>query len=345
MVNLCKDYNFSNSDEFYMTLALSAALKYQGLTFPNPAVGCVILDTNQKIISIKAHEKAGSSHAELSAIKDAYITLTNDHTLKKIDDANEIYRFLIKNHNDKFKGFTIFITLEPCNHQGSTPPCSILLSTLGFKRVVIGTLDPNKTAAGGYDHLLSSKIDVKLGVCERECKEIIEPFVKWQETNFIFFKLAQTINGVIDGGTISSLASRKFTHKIRNKIDLIVIGGNTVRVDRPILDSRLVGGRAPDVLIYSKKKDFDKSIALFNVKNRKVFIENSFEKLKDYKYIMIEGGQNMLEATKKITDWYLFFISSNFKKGKEMQLDLSLKKLHIDQCGTDTQVWYKRGAF
>jgi phosphate:Na+ symporter len=55
--------------------------------------------------------------------------------------------------------------------------------------------------------------------------------------------------------------------------------------------------------------------------------------------------RNMLEATKKITDWYLFFISSNFKKGKELQLDLSLKKLHIDQCGIDTQVWYKRGAF
>lgn len=329
------------NDEFYMGLALKEAWKFQGVTYPNPAVGALILDADSKIISIKAHEKAGSFHAELNAVLDAYKKITNDKSVDKYHDPNHIYEYLVGNHNYIFKDFTIYITLEPCNHQGKTPPCSFLLNVLGFKRVIIGSLDPNKIASGGCEYLISYGVDVKTGILKKECDNLIEPFVKWQQDSFIFFKMAHTLNGVYSGGVISSKESRTFVHDIRDKIDLLVIGGNTVRVDRPTLDCRLSGGEAPDVLIYSKEKDFDISIPLFKVKGRSVFIEDNFEKLKDYRYVMIEGGQGMFEATKEIVDWYLFFVSPDIKEGKKIESSLKMKKIHIAENCEDIALWCK----
>ena len=116
---------------------------------------------------------------------------------------------------------------------------------------------------------------------QQECDELLSPFVAWQSHQpFVFFKLALSKNGVARGGIITSEASRTMVHRLRDKCDLLVIGGNTVRTDRPLLDARLCDGMAPDVLIYSRQNDFDSSIPLFSVKNRKVLIENSFEKVR-----------------------------------------------------------------
>lgn len=327
---------------FYIDLALNEAWKYQGLTYPNPAVGAVVVK-NGKILSVAAHKAAGEPHAEVLAIKEAYYYLTNDKKILDIKSSEKLHEFLNENAKNLFNDATIYITLEPCAHYGKTPPCSLLIKNLKFKEVVYAVDDPNKKASGGGEFLKKSGIKVTKGVREKEGYELIEPFLRWSKDRFIFFKLAQTLNGVITGGTISSLASREYVHKLRDKIDLLIIGGNTVRVDRPTLDSRLVGGKAPDILIYSKKDGFDKNIPLFNVKSRKVKISDNFDIIQDYKFIMIEGGEGMLNATKNLVDWYLFFISPNLKSGKNYSFKKSLKILHQNRIDTDLMVWSKDG--
>ena len=329
-------------DNFYMSLAINEAWKYQGLTYPNPPVGTVILDKNAKLISINTHKKVKTSHAELNALIDAYIKITKDEKILNFKNPNEQHKYLLENHNNYFKDFIIYVTLEPCNHQGSTPPCSLLIEKLGFKRVIIATFDPNKKATGSIKRFKKIGIDIKVGVLEQEAKTLLLPFIKYQNgDNFIFFKIAKHQNGTYDGGLVSSFESRKYVHKLRDKIDLLVIGGESVRVDKPTLDARMVNGKAPDVLIYSKRDDFDKSIPLFNIPNRKVFIESDFEKLQNYKFIMIEGGEKMLEATKGIVDWYLFFTSPNLKIGKTLQTNLNLQNLFSFTLIKDTITWAK----
>lgn len=326
-------------DEQLIKIALDHAWSYQGLTFPNPAVGSVITDKNSNIISIGVHEYAGGPHAEVNAIKNAYIKLTNDKTIKKLTTSKDLHEYLYKNHNDIFIDKSIYVTLEPCNHEGKTPPCSNLISKLGFKKIVIGTLDPNKKASGGYERLKNDGLHVKINVGQDECKKLLEPFSIWQKKPFVFFKLALSKNNVISGGTITCKESRTHVHALRAKTDLLLIGGNTVRVDRPTLDARLVDGRAPDVLIYSQQKEFDKDIPLFQVPNRKVFIENNFEKINDYHFVMIEGGIGMLNAIKDKINWYLFYRSPHTKDGKVIELDIDLKEYFSSRIGEDTYTW------
>ena len=329
-------------NDFYMNLCLQEAWRYQGLTYPNPAVGSLILDKYGKIIVIAAHKEAGTAHAELNVISQA-LEIFGDENIKNIKSPSKKHSYILKNHKNLFKECTIFVTLEPCNHEGSTPPCSLLIKELGFKKVIIGSIDPNKKATGGINLLKNSSIEVLTGIMKNSCDLLIEPFKKWQENKpYIFFKLAITKNGVYTGGIISSKESRTLTHKLRDKTDLLIIGGNTVRVDRPTLDCRLSGGKAPDVLIYSHDKDFDKNIPLFHVENRKVFISDNFDLIKNYHFVMIEGGEGMFKATKNIVDDYLIFTSPNFKVGKTIQLDIKLKNLNKNQIGIDSIEWFKK---
>lgn len=329
-------------DSFYMNLCLKEAWKYQGQTYPNPAVGSLILDKNGKIAAIEAHQTAGGCHAELNAIEKALIAY-GDTKIAQINTPVKKHQYILKNHKNLFLGSTIYVTLEPCNHDGQTPPCSTLIKELGFKKVIIGTLDLNKEAGGGAKELELKGIKVIKGILKKECEALLEPFKKWQEkSTFIFFKLAITQNGVFTGGIISSQESRTLVHKLRSKIDLLIIGGNTVRVDRPTLDCRLSGGKAPDILIYSKHDDFDETIPLFQVKGRKVFIENTLERLKEYRFIMIEGGEGMLKATLPILEHILLFTSEQFKKGDTLQLDFELESLNADKINSDTIEWFRK---
>ncbi len=322
-----------------MTLAVKEAWKYQGLTYPNPAVGALISDDFGSILSRKAHTKAGAPHAEVEVIKDAYYKFTQDKKIEKLKNSSEIHDYLIKNHNGLFKNYTLYVTLEPCNHYGKTPPCSHLIKELKFKKVVIGKRDTNPKAVGGADYLREHGIKVEVLKECKECEELITPFLKWQKGNFVFFKLAMSLNGVIDGGIITNETSRELVHRFRDRCDLLVIGGNTVRIDRPTLDARLCSGKAPDILIYSRKEDFDKDIPLFRVKNREVFISDNFEILKRYKNIMIEGGRGMLEATKEMVDMYAVFHSPNFKVGQNPKLKLDLKYLFCNNQTKDRLCW------
>ena len=325
-----------------MHQAVDEAWKYQILTYPNPAVGAVISDDLGSIIAINAHKKAGAPHAEVEVIKDVYCKIAKDEQILEIQDSAKLHKYLKKNHSNIFRKLTIYVTLEPCNHQGKTPPCSHLIKELGFKRVVIGKLDPNIQASGGAEYLRENAISVDVLQNATSCQDLLFPFERSLHGHFIFFKLAMSLNGVIDGGIITNEASREQVHKYRDKIDLLVIGGNTVRVDRPRLDARMIDGKAPDILIYSKDKKIDRTIPLFNVENRKVYIEDDFELLKKYKFIMIEGGEGMLRATHDIVDMYAIFRSSNFKIGNHPKVGIKLEQLSCRTLFGDTISWFKK---
>ncbi|WP_086240928.1 bifunctional diaminohydroxyphosphoribosylaminopyrimidine deaminase/5-amino-6-(5-phosphoribosylamino)uracil reductase RibD [Campylobacter devanensis] len=331
-------------DEFYLSLAIDKAWDYQLLTYPNPAVGAVILDENGKILSVCAHQKAGEAHAELNATKEALES--KDSSLKSIFAAaknpNELYNLIIQNHRNLLKNSTYYVTLEPCAHQGKTPPCASLILAMGAKRVVIGSRDYGEHAKGGAEFLAQNGVEVKLDVCKARCDELLEPFLRWQSGNFIFFKIALTQNGVATGGVISNLASRTHTHHLRALAELMVVGGATVCTDRPTLDARLISGRAPDILIYSSKTEFDLQIPLFNIPNRKVEISNSIEPAFKKRFVMIEGGENFLRNLDSRVDWILIYRSNEFKSANNINLDMKVKILHRSIFGDGELLWCNR---
>ena len=329
-------------NNFYMNLAIDEAWKYQLLTYPNPAVGAVVVK-NGEILSIEAHKEAGLPHAEVNALKASYIKKYPDSKLKMINDAFKIHEFLIKNSGDFFEDCVIYVTLEPCNHTGKTPSCAKLIKELRLQKVIIGINDPNKTASGGQDTLEDANIEVVCNVMQKECEELLFPFIKWNQGTFIFYKMAQTLNGCVDG-KISSNQAKAYVHSLRDKIDCLAIGGNTVRTDRPTLDSRYIQGNNPDVFIYSKNKIFDKQIPLFKIPNREVIISDDLFKLLDHKFIMVEGTYNLLDILKERLDYIVLLVSPKIRNGHNAlnELDIDFEIVHENYIGKEKIVFLKR---
>ena len=329
-------------DNFYMRLAIDEAWKHQLLTYPNPAVGCVIVK-NQRLLAVEAHKEAGMPHAEVNALKTAYLKDNPNSILKTKNSSFDIHQFLLQNHNGFFNDCEIYVTLEPCNHIGKTPSCANLLKELKPKRVIISVKDPNKQATGGLETLKNENIDITLGILEKDGLNLILPFISWQNKSCIFFKMAQTLNGSIDG-KISSNRALAYVHTLRDKIDLLVIGGNSVRIDKPTLDTRYIQGKNPDIFIYSKNKVFDNNIPLFKIPNRKVLISDDLYKLLDYRFIMIEGVYNLLDKLKERIDFFILIISPKIRKGQNAlnEIDLDFEIIHENFIGEDKIVFLKR---
>jgi len=334
-------------DNFYLDLAIDEAWKFQGLTYPNPAVGSLVRGENGEILSIEAHREAGSPHAEVLAIQRAYFKLTGDTKILKLTSSSEIHDYLINNSNNLFIKSQIYVSLEPCNHFGKTPPCSILIKKLNFKRVIIGIRDFNNIASGGIETIKFAGIET-IVLNSQKAKDLIEPFYFWSQKNkFSLFKMAQTINGNIKGGTISSLNSRTHVHAIRNKINFLAIGGETVRTDKPILDSRLVNGKAPNILIISREKNldnFDKNISLFKINNRTVEVVDIDDLKKINGFILFEGGFELLKNIYFEIDWLLLYISSNISNREALQdLDkFGFLPIYSKIIDNDIIIWLRR---
>ena len=329
------------NDEFYMSLAIVEAWKYQLLTYPNPAVGAIVLKKGE-LLSLEAHQQAGLAHAEVLALKSAYLKKNPTSRLENITSPFEIYDYLKQNHNGFFEDCEIFITLEPCNHTGKTPACSDLLLALKPKRVIISVLDPNKKASGGIEKLKSCGIEVTTDICKKQGEDLLFPFLRYMSGKFLFFKLATRANGSIDGGYITSKESLTYVHQLRSVIDTLVIGGNTVRIDRPTLDCRFIeNGKSPDVLIYSNQKEFDREIPLFNVANREVKISNSLDFTNGC--VMIEGGYRLLEHLYNQIDMLVLLISPNFKNSNDILLsELKFDILYTKRIGDDELIFMKK---
>lgn len=331
------------NDNFFMKLAIDEAWKYQFLTYPNPAVGCVVVKGESEILAIEAHKEAGEAHAEVNALKAAFLKYHPNDILKTKSSSQDIHDYLIKNHNDFFTDCTIYVTLEPCNHIGKTPACANLLKEIRPKKVIIAHEDLNKEAKGGCETLKSANIDVSVGCMEKEAYELLYPFIKWNSGTFIFYKMAQTLNGSIDG-SISTNAAKAYVHTLRDKTDLMLIGGNTVRIDKPTLDARYIAGNAPDVFIYSKSKVFDTNIPLFKIPNRKVFISDDLFKVLDYKFVMVEGTYNLLDTLKDRLDYIVLLVNPKIRKGINAlnEIDIDFEIVHENYIGEEKIMFLKR---
>ena len=327
-----------NIDEIYMHLALDKAWEYQGLTYPNPTVGAVVT-LNGKILAIEAHQKSGSSHAEVLALVSAYETMSNHKIEFDPSNAKEAHTFLLNLPQNIFSQCTIYVTLEPCSHEGKTPSCASLLNTLNLMRVVIGIKDPIDGHNGGSKLLKN----ITIGILEEECNALIEPFMIWQKKAFVLFKLAQTSNGQIGGGYLSCKTSLRHVHQLREVCDTLLIGGNTVRVDRPTLDCRFTEGKAPDIKIYSKEDNFDRDIPLFSIENREVEITDQLDFLNRPSFVMLEGGEGLLNALKDKIDWMLIYQTPKLSANNlTYNTTMNLQFLHQEKKDVDLMIWSRQ---
>jgi len=325
-------------NEFYMQLALNKAWEYQGLTYPNPAVGAVVT-LNGKILAIEAHQKAGTSHAEVLALLSAYETLSNTHIDFDSKDAQKAHTFLLTLPKDFFSQCSIYVTLEPCSHKGKTPSCASLLASLALAEVVIGIRDPIEGHDGGLQKLKNASV----GILEEECKALLEPFMIWQKRAFVLFKLAQTSNGRIGGGYLSSQASLTHVHQLREVSDTLLIGGNTVRVDKPTLDCRFIEAKAPNVKIYSKEDNFDRDIPLFSIEKRDVEIIDQLDFLNRPSFVLVEGGEGMLNALKDKIDWLLIYQTPKLSTNNlTYNTTMNLQFLHQAKKDVDLMIWSRQ---
>jgi diaminohydroxyphosphoribosylaminopyrimidine deaminase/5-amino-6-(5-phosphoribosylamino)uracil reductase len=210
------------SDEKYMQTALKLAQRGIGSVEPNPAVGAVIVKANQ-IIGRGWHKKFGAPHAEINALEDCKKLAVNP------------------------QGATMYVTLEPCCHQGKTAPCTDAIITAKLARVVVATIDPSEHANGaGLEQLRSAGIQVQTGVCETEAKLLNAPFIKFATTGkcWVILKWAQSIDGKLsypEGNKerwISNEKSRKDVQNLRRRVQGILVGINTVIADDPLLTAR-----------------------------------------------------------------------------------------------------------
>jgi diaminohydroxyphosphoribosylaminopyrimidine deaminase/5-amino-6-(5-phosphoribosylamino)uracil reductase len=213
-------------DESYMKLALELAEKGYGWTAPNPMVGAVVVKDGQ-VVGRGYHQRVGGPHAEVNAIDDA---------------------------GSRAGGATIYVTLEPCNHFGRTPPCTRKILDAGIRRVVVAMADPNPAVTGGGIATLRDRgVAVTTGVCEKEARTLNEGFITWVTTGrpFVIVKCATTLDGRIatrtgDSRWVTGPASRQFVHRIRHGVDGIMVGVETVKKDDPSLTTRLDGNTGSD---------------------------------------------------------------------------------------------------
>ena len=330
------------NDEFYMNILIDYTWKTQGCALPNPSVGAMILDSNNQIIALEVHDSSGDSHAELKAYKSAYIKLSKDERLDSIHEPKEIYSFLIKNHNGIFHNTNIFVTLEPCTHFGKTPPCAKLISILKPKRVVISSKEENSIASNGSNFIKSNNIEVNMGVLENKGNDLLLPFLELKKNNsFCIYKIAQRLNGSFKNGIISSIESRIYSHKLRNIANRILISQKTILDDNPMLDSRLVNGRAPEICVIGKENKLNKNLNIF-LANRKIQFINNIDDLNFKGFSIIEGGGKLFKTMEKKIKYILVFISPKMMEGVNFQSNFSGRILNSFNLGEDVVIWIQK---
>ena len=215
------------NDSTYMQMALALAEKGAGYVSPNPLVGAVVVKDGT-VVGTGYHQAVGGPHAEVNAIDNAG------------GDA---------------RGATIYVTLEPCNHHGRTPPCTHKILEAEIRRVVVAMEDPNPHVTGGGSAFLRSRgVEVETGLLEPLARRLNESFIKFTRTGrpFVTLKMAATLDGWIathtgDARWVSGSTARDMVHRLRNAVDAIIVGVGTVLADDPSLTTRLeeAGGADP----------------------------------------------------------------------------------------------------
>jgi diaminohydroxyphosphoribosylaminopyrimidine deaminase/5-amino-6-(5-phosphoribosylamino)uracil reductase len=213
-------------DPTYMKLALKLAARGAGWVSPNPMVGAVVVKDSQ-VVGRGYHRRVGLPHAEVEALRAAGAAA---------------------------RGAELYVTLEPCNHEGRTPPCTRAILAAGVSRVIIATRDPNpRVAGGGVEFLRSRGVTVEVGLLEVEARRLNEAWFHWVATGrpWVMAKAACSLDGKIAtaGGEsqwLTGEASRTLGHRLRHRVDAIVVGVGTVLADDPQLTTRLPRGPGRD---------------------------------------------------------------------------------------------------
>jgi len=214
----------------FLERALELAERGRGTTQPNPVVGAVLVRGGE-VVGEGWHERKGEAHAEVNALAAA---------------------------GDRARGSTLYVTLEPCAHVGATPPCAQAVIEAGVAKVVVGTRDPSRSAAGGLEHLREGGIETELadGELGFRARQQNEAWLTWvtKRRPFVTYKAAMTLDGrlTLPGSRwISGEESRRLVHELRAASDAVAVGMGTARADHPALTARDVGAaRQPRRLVF-----------------------------------------------------------------------------------------------
>ncbi|MBD2164495.1 bifunctional diaminohydroxyphosphoribosylaminopyrimidine deaminase/5-amino-6-(5-phosphoribosylamino)uracil reductase RibD [Calothrix membranacea FACHB-236] len=233
----------SDFDSLMMRRCLELARRALGRTSPNPLVGAVVVKDGE-IVGEGFHPRAGEPHAEVFALRAA---------------------------GESARGATVYVSLEPCNHYGRTPPCSEGLINAGVSKVVVGMVDPNPlVAGGGIARLRAAGIEVVVGVEEAACQQLNEAFVHriLYKRPLGILKYAMTLDGKIattsgHSAWVTNQAARSEVHQLRAACDAVIVGGNTVRQDNPYLTSHQVGAHNPLRVVMSRHLDLPENAHLW----------------------------------------------------------------------------------
>jgi diaminohydroxyphosphoribosylaminopyrimidine deaminase/5-amino-6-(5-phosphoribosylamino)uracil reductase len=217
---------FSSEDRRFMALALKLAAKASGYTSPNPLVGAVVVKDGH-LVGQGYHSRYGQSHAEVEALRQA---------------------------GPLSRGATLYVTLEPCNHHGKTPPCTEAVLAAGICRVVIANSDPNpQVTGGGAAYLREKGLIVDFGLMAEAGRKLNEFFFKAATKGlpFVIAKAAASLDGKIathtsDSHWITGPKARVWAHRLRHQVDAILVGVGTILADNPRLTTRLPGGKGKD---------------------------------------------------------------------------------------------------
>ncbi len=218
--------SWTAADRGFMALALKLAQKGAGFTSPNPMVGAVVV-RDGRIVGQGYHRRYGGPHAEVEALQRA---------------------------GAQAQGATLYVTLEPCNHHGKTPPCTQAVLAAGIARVVIANADPNpRVTGGGADFLRQQGLQVEMGLLAEAGQKLNEAFFKAMTTGrpWVIAKAAASLDGKIathtnDSHWITGPAARAWVHRLRHRVDAILVGVGTILADDPQLTTRLPRGQGKD---------------------------------------------------------------------------------------------------
>jgi diaminohydroxyphosphoribosylaminopyrimidine deaminase/5-amino-6-(5-phosphoribosylamino)uracil reductase len=225
------DVVFSEEDERFMALALEDGAR--GNPSPNPHVGAILVKDGQ-VVGRGHHERAGEHHAEIVALRQS---------------------------GKRAAGATLYVTLEPCNHVGRTPPCTDALVAANVARVVVGCFDPNPhVTGGGVARLRSAGVRVDVGCREAEARRMIAPWAKFVTTGipYVALKLALSLDGRIASRTgaskwVTGPEARARVHSLRAQQDAVIVGIGTVLADDPRLTVRDAPGHSPLRVVFDTR--------------------------------------------------------------------------------------------
>ena len=268
-----------------MQKCITLAKKGMGMTSPNPMVGCVILNSNGKVVSSGYHRACGLAHAERDAL------------LKSGD----------------FRGCTLVVNLEPCSHYGKTPPCADLIIEKQIPRVVVGCLDPFAKVNGqGINKLRNAGMEVVVGVMEKECLELNRKFITFHQHHrpWVTLKWAQSEDGFMDvqrqqgekPAKFSSAFTQTLVHRMRAMHQAIMVGTRTVLLDNPTLTTRMWDGPNPLRVTIDRNNVLPDSVCLKDGSAPTVIYNNGdLKQILDDLYtrgiqsLLVEGGAQLLQ--------------------------------------------------